>query len=63
MSTSWWKDRHINASKQNCQNKKEVPNRDTDVGNGKQPSAILDILDNWIYLLYAICCVSTRNYI
>ena len=46
MSTSWWNERHINASKQNRQNKKEVPNRDTDVGNGKQPSAILDILDN-----------------
>jgi len=46
MSTSWGKERHINASKQNRQNKKEVPNRDTDVGNGKQHSAILDILDN-----------------
>ena len=30
----------ISASRQKCQEMKEVPYRDTDVGNGTQPSVI-----------------------
>ena len=51
-----------NACKQNSQQKELIPNRDIGVGNGRQPSAILDILDNWIYSLYAKCYARTRNY-
>jgi len=46
MPASWWNGRQITASRQNLQQEEEVPNRDTGVGNGRQPSAILDILDN-----------------
>jgi hypothetical protein len=34
------------ASRQNRQENEEVPDRDFGVGNGTQPSAIVDILEN-----------------
>jgi hypothetical protein len=46
MSDSWSNGRQMTDSRQNRQKKKEVPNRDTGVGNGPQPTVTLDILDN-----------------
>ena len=45
MSASRWNGRQTTVSRENSQQKEEVPHRDTDVGNGTQPSAILNILD------------------
>jgi hypothetical protein len=45
MSASRWNGRQIAASKQNRQQNEEVPHRDTGVGNGTQPSANLNNLD------------------
>jgi len=46
MSHSWRHFRQINATRQNRQEKKTVPHGNTGVGNGKQPSKILDNLYN-----------------
>jgi len=44
MSAGRWNGRQINVSRENRQQKEHVPNRDTGIGNGRQPSANLDIL-------------------
>jgi len=62
ISATCWIARQITASRQNHQKKKEVSHTDTGVGNGTQPSAILNILDNWIYSLYAIYFIRIGNY-
>jgi len=46
MLASWWNTLKITARRQNRQQNEEVPHKDTVVGNGTQPSTILDILDN-----------------
>jgi len=46
MISSWWNTGQNIASRQNRQQKEEVPHRDTGVGNGTQTSSVLDILDN-----------------
>jgi hypothetical protein len=46
MSASWWIGRQITEGREDRQQKKEIPHKETGVGNGTQPSAILDILDN-----------------
>jgi hypothetical protein len=46
MSDSWRNGRQMTVNRQNRQKKKEVPNRDTGVGNGTQPTPTVDILDN-----------------
>jgi len=45
MLAGCWNGMQISASKQNRQQKEEVPHRDTGVGNGTQPSATFDILE------------------
>ena len=35
-------------------NYEDVPHRDFDVSNGKQISAILDILESWIHTFFAL---------
>jgi len=62
MSASCWNKGQIAARRQNLQTKEEVPHRDIDVGNGRESSGILNIMDNLIYFLYANCCARTRNY-
>jgi len=54
MPASWWIGQQITARRQNRQQQVEVPHRDTVLGNGTQPSAILDNLYNKISTLYAI---------
>jgi hypothetical protein len=48
MSASWWIGSQVNArsSMGIRQKKEEVPNTAIGIGNGKQPSAIVVILDN-----------------
>ena len=46
MPASWWIGQQITARRQNRQQQEEFPLRDTVLGNGTQPSAILDILYN-----------------
>jgi hypothetical protein len=53
MSISWWNSVEITARGQNRQQKEDVPHRDTEVENGRQPSVILDILNKGMYNLYA----------
>jgi hypothetical protein len=44
MSASWWNGRQITAKRQNLQQKNEVGNKDTGLGNEKKPYAILNNL-------------------
>ena len=43
MSHSWRHFRQITATRQNRQEMEGVPHRNIGVGNGKQPSMVLDI--------------------
>ena len=63
MTVNIWNLEQIIASKQNRQQKKGFPHRDTDIGNGMQPSMNLNILDKRIYLVYEISCIRFRLYI
>jgi hypothetical protein len=44
----------MTASKHCRQHNEEVRHRDSGVANETQTYAVLNILDNWIYFMYAI---------
>jgi hypothetical protein len=45
MSANWWNGEQITASRQNRHLQEEVPHRDTDVGDGTQPSKFSNYLE------------------